>query len=302
MLKRWSIGLLYLVIFCSITSAETLTYLGQEPPGLTAKCFAPGLISLDDRYEHTIVFSPDGNECYFTVSTPNWSSAWIMMTTLDNGTWSPQEKAPFSNDYSLNPSLSPDGSRLFFSSNRETKGKQGIWQCHRTPAGWSEPEEMNRQISSTAAEWSCHLSDLGNMFVCSWREGGQGRCDGWRITDITGDSPVAENLKVLNTGTDDCGVAPGPGERYVVFQSGRPGGQGKADLYVSYALPENQWSEPRNLGPAVNSPEVDGGAWITYDGKYLFFSSRRSGNQDIYWVETKAFLSDPNSPAEAAIN
>ena len=296
--RRWM--MLLLCMLGPRAEAQTLEYMGQDPPGVTVQRFAPGVISLDDREEQGLVFSPDGKECYFTVSAADWSSYRIMMTRVENGAWTPPKTAPFSNDYSLSPSLSPDGTRLYFSSNRRTDGKQAIWQCRRTKGQqWSSPQEMNRQVSSAADEWSCHLSDQGNMYVCSWRAGGQGRCDGWRITDPEGPSAKARNLKALNTGGGDCGVVPGPKERYVIFQSERPDGRGKPDLYISHALAEGRWSEPRNLGPTINSPEFDGGPWITYDGRYLFFTSRRSGNADIYWVETKAFLTNPESPRES---
>ncbi|MBE0664240.1 MAG: hypothetical protein IH584_00350, partial [Candidatus Aminicenantes bacterium] len=41
-------------------------YLGQKPPGLTPKIFAPGIVSSKDNYEFKIAFTPDGKEIYFT--------------------------------------------------------------------------------------------------------------------------------------------------------------------------------------------------------------------------------------------
>ncbi|MBN2182942.1 MAG: PD40 domain-containing protein [Sedimentisphaerales bacterium] len=291
---------IWMALFCimvvvSLTKAAEKTYMHHEPTGLTPKIFAPGIISLDDRWEHSITFTPDCNECYFTVSKPDWSASWIMMTAYRNGQWTKPEKASFSNDRSLSPSISLDGKKLFFSSNRDTDFKQAIWQCTRTEDnGWSEPVEMPNQISSTSAEWSVHLSDLGNMFICSWRPDGKGQCDGWRIPFAEGKFGQAENLAIMNTGGNDCGVVPGPKEKYVIFQSDRPGGYGEIDLYISKALPDGKWSKPRNLGHGINGPKNDAGPWITHDGKYLFFTSSRAGTPDIYWVRTEAFLPDPN--------
>lgn len=294
MRKKWIIAF-YIGIIAAGTSAAEHKYLQQKPPGLTPKIFAPRIISLDDRWEHSITFTPDCNECYFTVSKADWSASWIMMTAYRDGRWTKSEKASFSNDRSVGPSISPDGKKLFFSSNRGTRGKQAIWQCNRGADNkWSDPVEMGRQISSTSAEWSVHLSDLGNIFICSWRPGGKGKCDGWWIPFIDGKFGQAENLSILNTGGNDCGVTPGPNEKYVIFQSDRPDGLGEIDLYISMALPDGTWSKPRNLGPKINGPKNDAGPWITYDGKFLFFNSSRAGTPDIYWVETRAFLTDPN--------
>ena len=37
------------------------------------------------------------------------------------------------------------------------------------------------------------------------------------------------------------------------LRADRPGGYGEHDLYIAHALPGGGWSEPRNLGPGINS-------------------------------------------------
>lgn len=289
--------------FTGVISARLEPYLGQEPPGITPKLFAPDIVSLSDQQEHSITFTPDGNECYYSVYQPGWPSCWIMQTTYRDGAWTVPRMASFSNHFSFAPSVSPDGERIFFCSRRGTAGGQGVWQSTRMEeGGWSEPVELVRQISSPANEASCHLSDLGNMFVCSWRGGGRGGCDAWRIPSLEGAFQTAENLAVLNTISGDCGPCPGPNEAYIVLQSSRPSASGSAfsgaDLYFSLARPEGGWMSPRNLGLAINSPQTDIAAWISFDGRYLFFSSTRNRSSDIFWVETRAFLPDPNGTIE----
>jgi hypothetical protein len=42
------------------------SYLGQKPPGTTPEVFAPGIISVQENFEHSAaVFSPDGSEVYW---------------------------------------------------------------------------------------------------------------------------------------------------------------------------------------------------------------------------------------------
>lgn len=277
---------------------EDISYMDQEPPGFVPEIFAPGIISLDNRYEHNITFSPDGNECYFAVRAENWSSSQIMVTEYRNGQWTVPSQASFSNSYSLSPSISSDGSQLFFSSNRGTAGKQAIWQCTRTEHGWSSPREMVRQVSSTADEWSCHMSDLGSMFVCSWRPGGRGSCDEWRIPQSDGQFGQAENLSNLNTNANDCGAVPGPGEAYIIHHSTRAGGFGQGDLYISFPGENGTWTPSRNLGPVINSPANEAAPWISHDGRYLFFTSIHGATSDIYWLDIGAVIPDPNGPIE----
>ena len=69
----------------------------------------------------------------------------------------------------------------------------------------------------------------------------------------------------------------------IIFSSDRPGGVGRADIYISH-LENGRWSEPMNLGEAVNSEASEYGAMISPDGRFFFFTSSRTGMEDIYWV------------------
>ena len=44
-------------------------YFGQTPPGTEAEVFAPGLISIEGRYEFAISFAPGGERLLFTTQT-----------------------------------------------------------------------------------------------------------------------------------------------------------------------------------------------------------------------------------------
>ncbi len=74
------------------------------------------------------------------------------------------------------------------------------------------------------------------------------------------------------------------------FHSNRPGGFGDSDLWVTTrATTDDDWGEPVNLGPTVNSSSGDGSPCISADGLSLYFSSGRpggSGNADL-WVATR---------------
>ncbi|MBT3242655.1 MAG: hypothetical protein HN352_05860 [Bacteroidetes bacterium] len=67
-------------------------------------------------------------------------------------------------------------------------------------------------------------------------------------------------------------------------------------------MPDGAWSHPQNLGPKINSPATDGFAWVSHDGKYLFFSSDRRGTYDIYWVSLDSVLTNSPKVPLVAIN
>ena len=94
----------------------------------------------------------------------------------------------------------------------------------------------------------------------------------------------------------DPGVAP-DASFMVVADKDKPGGYGHFDLNLILRLPDGTWSNPRNLGPKVNSRYIEFGPRISPDKKYLFFN-RSNGwdlridrmESDIYWVELKEYL------------
>jgi WD40-like Beta Propeller Repeat len=97
-------------------------------------------------------------------------------------------------------------------------------------------------------------------------------------------TPVAL-LAVVNT-TEPAGAdadpALSPDERVLLFTSNRSGGEGNNDLYyatrASAGLP---FTAPVPI-PTVNTASADGDPMLTSDGCTLYFSSKRSGNLDLY--------------------
>jgi hypothetical protein len=74
----------------------------------------------------------------------------------------------------------------------------------------------------------------------------------------------------------------------IYFASDMPGGMGGVDLYVVRRLPNGEWSQPLNLGPAINTPFDEDFPNLSPDGKYLFFSSKghsSMGGYDIFRAE-----------------
>ena len=68
-------------------------------------------------------------------------------------------------------------------------------------------------------------------------------------------------------------------------------GFGGFDIFVSHRLDETwqNWSEPENLGPGVNSTLNEEFFNFTFDGHYAYFSKEVSKeNTDIYRVSLKS--------------
>ena len=90
--KIWLIFYLLLVVVlpglsAGADDARPAPYMGEEPPGMVPRIFAPGFVSLTNRYENNICITKDGREYYFVTRTSNWSSYQIFETHYENGQW-----------------------------------------------------------------------------------------------------------------------------------------------------------------------------------------------------------------------
>lgn len=69
------------------------------------------------------------------------------------------------------------------------------------------------------------------------------------------------------------------------FSSDKPGGYGGMDIWYCELMPNNEWSEPKNMGPIINSKYNEDCPFIHYDDKTLFFSSnghKTMGGFDVF--------------------
>ena len=73
----------------------------------------------------------------------------------------------------------------------------------------------------------------------------------------------------------------------LILSMQRSDSYGGNDLYISTKIGFNQYSEPKNLGPKVNTASRETTPFLSEDGKRLFFSSNRKGTlggSDIFYL------------------
>ena len=255
-------------------------YLGQTPPGMTPEVFAPGIISLG-FHENGIVFSSDGNELFYSTSDSKYAfKTFIYLKKEDNG-WSTPEMAPFSgNYYDHSAFFSPDGKKMYFSSTRpvssslDKKEDLDVWFVEREGDSWGEPVHLEGPLNTDRSEQITSIAANGTIYLRTNYEDGKWGIYISRLEN--GIYTAAEKLgKTINAGYNEGNPFVSPDERFMLFKSGRPGGYGNTDLYVSFRQRNRSWGEPINLGPKINSPEHELEPRLSPDGKYLFFTSFR---------------------------
>jgi hypothetical protein len=276
------------------------SYLGQVPPGDTAKLFAPGIVS-SEYFEHSSpVFSPDLNEIYWSVKYPNdfEPPRTILFMKRENDCWSQPQIAPFAQHGDCeNPFISSDGKSLFFNANLSaTADNMDIWRVNKTETGWSEPIKLGSPPNSNNKVYFPTVAQNGNIyFLCNSESKPGIYCS--RFVNGSYLLPVLLENPISTEYGDWTGYI-APNENYFIFSSFRPEGLGIGDLYITFKQKDNSWSPPINMGKKINTPANERFPNVTPDGKYLFFNSTRkiagagehdpgNGNGDVYWISAK---------------
>ena len=289
---RFLVGLLFVAAgyWCAVPF-EGSVYLGQQPPGEIPVVFGPGRISLDTRLETYPSFAPDLKTMFFSVVNADWSQGQILWTRLEHGAWSTPERVPFSDPRFIDweSSISPDGKKIFFASNRPPSGGMDIWMTQRTSANaWSEPVRLPAPVNSASEDGTPCVTANGTLYFKSRRPGGLNGSWLYRAPLKDGGYPQVESLGgIIPTGPGETEPFVSPDESYLIITSQTlRGGRGGWDLGICFHRRDGSWTAPVPLGPEINTDADEYGARVSPDGKYLFFTREKRGTtMDIYWVD-----------------
>ena len=208
--------------------------------------------------------------------------------------------------------ISADELSIYFDSNRSGGyGGADLWVATRATKNddWSEPDNLGSVVNSWAQDNSPSISADGlSLYFSSNRPGAVGG-SGWSAMDLwvatretTADdwgTPVNLGSTVNSSHADYMSYISVDGLS-LYFSSERPGGLGNRDLWISTrATTDDEWSEPVNLGPTVNTSSNERRMWISSDSLMLLLQSdrpRNSGAVDIYMTTRSTTNDDWSEP------
>lgn len=137
------------------------------------------------------------------------------------------------NFFASHPTISPDGTRLVFSSNKGGSAQLDFWVAERTTErSWSEPVLLSPFINSVGNEITPFFVSNDSLLYASNGYGGKGGYDLFLSIYRDGAWQEPEPLEWLNSEFDDSDATILP-DGTIVFASNRPGGHGGLDLYVT---------------------------------------------------------------------
>lgn len=239
----------------------------------------------------------------------------IFVTRLVDGLWQKARAVSQLNSAGddLGPVIAADGSELYFYSNRPGGlGGTDLYVAHRTPAGWSAPENGGPAINSTGNEYDPALSPDGrSIYFASNRsdnplpeqrvaedgapawnttlraQNNRVTFDLYRAARKTAESAWGEAapLSTVNqTGASQGAPFVSPDGAFLYFASDRvvrSGEERNLDLFRA-PLTDGSPGDPVNLGAGVNSVADETEPALSPEGFTLVFSSNREGTDRLY--------------------
>lgn len=157
----------------------------------------------------------------------------------EEGFWTNVRELPINdNDFSCaHPTLSKDGRRLYFSSNRPGGyGGMDVYLSEKVGNTWQEPINLGPEINTSGNEIFPFISEDESLYFSSNGHQGLGGLDFFSVkkTDVQDETSWTgrENLgKPFNSEKDDVGFYIDPQNESGYFSSNRIGGHGEDDIY-----------------------------------------------------------------------
>lgn len=229
-------------------------------------------------------FDKNGNTLYFTRATPDKTKearVGIYESTLVSGGWGRAAKLAIGSDslLSAHPSVSVDGDKIFFVSNRPGgMGGNDIWMSRRSgESSWGEPRNLGPLINTPGNEMFPFIRDNGELYFSSDSHVGLGGLDIFRARPVEDEKWVVDNMGApFNSTGDDFAIYFYPGEERGFFTSSRDGSRGD-DIY-SFVLPPKVYGVEGKIYNKETGDMVDGVAvrLIGTDGTMLRLKSENA--------------------------
>ncbi|UCC38597.1 MAG: PD40 domain-containing protein, partial [Candidatus Aminicenantes bacterium] len=192
-------------------------------------------------------------------------------------------------------------------------GNLDIWFVEKNKSGWSEPKNIGSPINSEFIEVNPCLTRDGTLYFSSKRPGGFGSYDIYQSQFISGKYTEPENLgEPINSSDFESSPYVAPEGSYIihnVFVGTKS--ETQSGLHIAFRREDGTWTQTKNMGEAINEKKPAMFAFVSYDGRHLFFTSdkvpylpysgkpltyeeitqmfnsHQNGSGDIYWVDAK---------------
>ena len=184
----------------------------------------------------------------------------------------------------LDPVLSPDGTKLYFTRTKHPENIGGrkdlgdIWVADLLAADGGVASNLGAPINTDEMNAVIGFSNDGNiMYLQTHNKRKEGGISFSRKTSSGWSEPQQMPVKYFHNKSDLQSMCISSDGKTIIMSIESYSTQGAEDLYVSHLQDNGTWSEPKNLGPTVNTRFQETTPRLADDKVTLFFSSNGHG-------------------------
>ena len=209
-----------------------------------------------------------------------------------NGVWTMPVQPGFASDSIDNsPVYSPDGNKLYFSSNKVGCNEILLRYTSKARLVTACIIKYGLSVASRKSRLGLCNDDRTAQYIFQFILR-HSRSDIYRSSLVNGHVfRLSKDFRLqINTAFNEVSPYIDPhGEIYYIYGSNRTGSYGLHDVYISFKRTDGTWTPAQNMGDKINGTNEDSFPWVTPDGKYLFFNSAKTGDlaYNAYWVDSK---------------
>lgn len=193
------------------------------------------------------------------------------------------------------PLISADGSKMIFTSRRpnttgeeidpyDLKYYEDVYITHKKEGEWTAPKNLGEPINTDKHDATVGISYNGqHLFVFKDKRNGdiyesvlQG--ENWS-------KPRRLPRKINSRYHESSGCYSFDGKSFFFISDNPETSYGGKDIYVSHKDNDGSWTDPKNVGAAVNTPYNEEGVFLVPDGRTMYFSSEghtTMGGYDVF--------------------
>lgn len=262
------------------------------------------------------VASPDGNRLYFsrsehpanTSGTMDREDIWYSEFDRTSEVWSEPVRLPgFLNNSGPNfiNNVSKTGDTIILGNQYTKKGKMraGLSYSVNIDGQWSVPTPILIQNDYNMSSHANAFVALKSGVIISAIERAETYGERDLYVSFWNGDEASEPINmgnVINSEYEESSPYLAADNKTLYFASKGHHGYGGYDIYMTERLDDSwtNWTEPKNLGPAVNGTMDDEFFTITNCGKFAVFSKQVSvHNVDLFKIRTADLFVQP-APAE----
>lgn len=189
----------------------------------------------------------------------------------------------------LHPLIAHDGQSLYVTrkghpNNKGLDKRDDAWVSYKQKDGsWSVLEHLEAPINNNNHNQVISVSPdnntllLGNTYTRTGISKGKGVSISHRKEDGTWEIPKDVIIDNYYNQNPIHSIHLAANKQLLLLSIERNDSYGHLDLYVSFLQPNGHFTQPKNLGPTINTTYEDGTPFLAADGKTLYFASSGHG-------------------------